>query len=442
MRKGLSVSIAVTFLIIVSLFSACSDNASDDSKGDRPYEGKTLNIIMAKDPGTEDFKDRVIPEFEDETGMEVNVELLPESGYGTKLNLALSNGKSNYDVITTGVKNWSQLVSSDWLEPLDEFYDNSPEEYTSGFSNNLLNNFKDDGAIYSMPYNVGADLLFYNKKMFEEAGLDPEDPPDNMEELLQYAKKLHKPKNDQSGFVARGTRKGNQNSFSWIMMWLKNGGSWGDDPEDPQYIDILNKPEAIKTLEQYKELMLNYGPEGIQSYGFNEAQLAMQQSEAAMWLGAAQLGPALENEEQSKIAGDVGYHKMSGLSGDDSYISGAVWGLSIVKTSQNKDAAWELIKYLTSEKISSEQVISGVLGSPGRSDTLKNEKVKENIDSEYADALADAIEYTYPNYSPVIPEGKEIRGTMSTAISKVLSGDADPKGALEEANKEIKEILN
>src|SRR5699024_10110388 len=316
--KGLRRSIIVISFIIIIILSACSGKSSDSTETfkDKPYKVETLNMIMDKDSGTTNVRDTWITELETKTGITVNGELLPESGYDTKLNLALASGKEDYDVVRTGVKNWSQLVSSNWLMPLDEFYENSSEEYVDGFSDTLLNTLKVDGNIYSMPYSVGADLLFYNKEMFEEVGLDPNNPPNDMEELLEYAEKLHHPDKNQAGFVARGTREGNQNSFSWLMMWLKNGGRWSDDSGEIQYTDILNKPEAVKTLDQYKELMIDYGPKGIENYGFDEAQQAMQQGEAAMWLGAAQLGPALEDEEESEIAGNVGYHKINGEGGE------------------------------------------------------------------------------------------------------------------------------
>lgn len=442
-----------TLLFIVTttlVLFACSDSGSTGSEqvdrntvedSEKPYEGVELNVIMEKDPGKEELAEKFIPIFEKETGMTVNVELVPESGYATKLNIALSSGTDSYDVVTTGVKNWSQLVSSDWLEPLDEYYDNASDDYKKGFSEELLDTLRLDGSLYALPYSVGADLLFYNKEMFEEAGLDPDNPPKNMEELLEYAEILHKPEENQAGFVARGTREGNQNSFSWIMMWLKNGGSWGDDPENPEYVDILNQEAAIKTMEQYTDLLKEYGPRGIESYGFNEAQLAMQQGEAAMWLDAAQLGPALEDETKSKIAGNVGYQKLEGLSEEDKYISGAIWGFSLVNMSENKEAAFELIKYLTSEEVLAEQVITGSMGSPGREDVLENEKVLEQINPEYADALKDAIKYAYPNYSPTITEGEEIRAMMSIAISKVLSGESSAEEALEEANDGVKQLL-
>src|SRR5699024_54045 len=413
-------SITILIFSFVFLLVACSDSDNaDNSNEEKPYEGETLSLIMDKDDSTQDLQDNWIPQFEEETGIDVDVEILPESGYDTKLNLAISSGQEDYDVVRTGVKNWNQLVDSDWLEPLDEYLEESSEDYTDGFEDKLLDTLAVDGTNYSIPYSVGADLLFYNKEMFEEAGLDPEDPPNDMEELVEYAEKLHKPDNNQAGFVSRGTKEGNEN-----------------------YTDIRNQPEAVETLEQYKKLMGDYGPKGASSVGFDEAQLAMQQEEAAMWLGAAQLGPALEDEEESNIAGDVGYKVLEGKenTGED-YVSGAVWGFSMVKSAENKDAAWELIKFLTSKEVVKEQTISGDLGSPGRSDIFDDEEVKEVLNEDFADALQEANEHTNPIYSPIISEGDEIRGAMSSAISEVLSGDEEPKEALDKANEEIKDIL-
>src|SRR5699024_12756325 len=116
--KGLRISIIVISFIIIIILSACSGKSSDSTETfeDKPYKGETLNMIMDKDSGTTDLRDKWIPEFEKKTGITVNVELLPESGYDTKLNLALASGKEDYDVVRTGVKNWSQLVSSNWLK--------------------------------------------------------------------------------------------------------------------------------------------------------------------------------------------------------------------------------------------------------------------------------------------------------------------------------------
>src|SRR5690625_995510 len=103
-------------LILTTLFlAACSSGEeSSTATADQPYHGEEVNLIMDRDDGTADLRDNWISEFEDETGITVNVEILPESGYDTKLNLAISSGQEDYDVVRTGVKNWNQLVSSGW----------------------------------------------------------------------------------------------------------------------------------------------------------------------------------------------------------------------------------------------------------------------------------------------------------------------------------------
>ena len=52
---------------------------------------------------------------------------------------------------------------------------------------------KVDGTLYGVPMQYNLQYLYYNKDLFEEAGLDPEQPPTTMEELAEDAKKLTNP---------------------------------------------------------------------------------------------------------------------------------------------------------------------------------------------------------------------------------------------------------
>lgn len=427
-----TIAIAVTSMVAVSL-SGCA--AAD------PDQPKSVNLLLIETDSTKELRDTYIPEFEKDTGIKVNVELVPESGMDAKLALSLGSGSKQFDVIEAGAKNLSTLIAANWIQPLDSYFNDasaSPKSYTDGFPTSLLESLAQNGKTYTMPYQAGADLLFYNKQMFEDAGLDPASPPHTMAEIIAAAKKLTKPDKDQSGFVARGTREGNENSFSWLMMWFLNGGRWIDSSGQAKY-DVLTEPAAIKTTEQYNELMTKYAPAGATNYGYVEAQTAMQQGKAAMWLDAAQLGASLEDASASTIAGNVGYAAPTGVGND--YIVGAVWGFSMVTDTKASAEAWKLIQFLTSKKVAIGQAVSGANSSPARTDALADEAVKAKYNPEYLAALADAMSHANPNYSPVIPQGTEIRAAISTAVSKVISGQSDVATAMKEANEQIQNLL-
>lgn len=57
-----------------------------------------------------------------------------------------------------------------------------------------------DGKIYGIPWVAGTRALFYNKELFQEAGLDPDSPPSTWEELIECARRIHSPRNGVYGY--------------------------------------------------------------------------------------------------------------------------------------------------------------------------------------------------------------------------------------------------
>jgi ABC-type glycerol-3-phosphate transport system substrate-binding protein len=421
-------------LVGLALVATASVGTSSAALAQADVSG-TTRILLVDQPAVQDLVDNWIPKFEEATECDVTVEVIPEAGLDEKM--ALSAGAGQFDVFMVGVRNWSPAITAGWLEPVDRYLGDeeaSPADWLDGFPPELLANLQVDGVSYAIPYIASANLLFYNKEMFEEAGLDPNDPPANLEEVLQAAEALHKPDQGQVAYVGRASR--DQNSFAWLMFWLLNGGRWPTPGPDARF-DLLLEPESVNATTQITDLYTKYGPTGIATYTFADAQLAMQQGLAAMWYDAAQLGPALDDPEQSLIAGKVGYAPLEGIG--DAYVTGAVWAWGMAADTPNGDCSWELIKFLTSEELAVGQAIAGTNPSPGRASVLGDPAVQEALGPEFLDALAAAIPQANPAYTPLIPEGGEIRDAIALAISEIIDG-ADVTEALTKANEEIVRI--
>ena len=71
-----------------------------------------------------------------------------------------------------------------------------------------------DGEIYGYPIRANSIQLVYNKKMFREAGLDPEKPPKTFEELAEYAEKLTK-RDDNGNVLVYGYESGMTKDPHW-----------------------------------------------------------------------------------------------------------------------------------------------------------------------------------------------------------------------------------
>lgn len=440
-RSGRSL-ICVSAALSVSLLASCSGVAGGGSGGGSDGEGGSVSILLVDQPATKELQSTVIPRFEKESGIDVSVEIVPESGLDAKLATSMSGNQAQYDVVMTGAKNWGTLVSAGSLQPLDEMMQGGQTQdgYLDGFPSTLLENIKVDGKSYAMPYQVGADMLFYNRSVLRDAGLDPDDPPTTVDEVVEAAKAIDE-KTDVTPFVGRGSREGNENSFTWLMLWFLDGGRWPKDGYGTieENAAALQQPEAKEATQQYYDLLGTYGPKGPAGYTFAEAQKAMQDGDAGMWIDAAQLGPALSDPKASSAADDIGFAALTGEGGDD-YTVGAVWGFSMATAAANPEGSWELIQYLTNEETGVSQVVSGTNGSTGRTDVLEDPQVQEALDPDFVTALKTAVANANPAYTPLIPEGQQIRGALALALSDGLAGDRDADATMTAASTKVEEL--
>lgn len=100
-----------------------------------------------------------------------------------------------------------------------------------------------EGRVYGIPRASNTIALYYNRDMFREAGLDPDDPPETWDELLTAARALTDPDKDVYGlaFSARASEEGTFQFLPWAQM---AGGSF-DDIDAPGVADALNLWKTI-----------------------------------------------------------------------------------------------------------------------------------------------------------------------------------------------------
>src|SRR5699024_15508 len=94
--------------------------------------------------------------------------------------------------------NRKYLAEQDYIVPVQQFVDDEGFDL-SDFNENVINRYTIDDTLYSMPFSASNAIMFYNKDMFEEVGLDPENPPKTFTEIEEAAKKI-KDETDNIGF--------------------------------------------------------------------------------------------------------------------------------------------------------------------------------------------------------------------------------------------------
>lgn len=100
-----------------------------------------------------------------------------------------------------------------------------------------------DGRVYAMPFNVSTQLFFWNKDLFRAAGLDPERPPENWDELREFARAIDEIDPNAWGFAAFGAP---------FEHWLLEYFFWANDAsilDESATGPAFDSPEAIEALE-------------------------------------------------------------------------------------------------------------------------------------------------------------------------------------------------
>ncbi|UTR13388.1 ABC transporter substrate-binding protein [Salipaludibacillus sp. LMS25] len=93
------------------------------------------------------------------------------------------------------------MIESDYIIPVQEWIDRDNYDITQ-LEENILSYYMVDDELYSMPFNSSTPALFYNKEMFEDVGLDPENPPSTFSEVAEAAELLTN--DDTYGFSMLG----------------------------------------------------------------------------------------------------------------------------------------------------------------------------------------------------------------------------------------------
>ena len=125
------------------------------------------------------------------------------------------------------------------------------DDFIDGF---MLDSYVEDGAIISIPFQRSTMVLFYNKDAFKEVGLDPEQPPKNWEELVDYAQKLT---NDKRYGVAIALNSGSaQWAFTGFSLQNCTNGV-GLMSADGKEI-YFNTPENVEALQLWLDLQNKY----------------------------------------------------------------------------------------------------------------------------------------------------------------------------------------
>lgn len=233
---------------------------------EKPFEGQEITFADTGAGSWEEKLEPIIAKFEEETGAKVNMELYAHSDYLEMLQVKLPSGADDYDVIGVDVPLVASYATKGWISSVDDYFS---DEEKSQFAPSALQAGSWDGVFYAPAMNSSSQLLWYNKDLLDEAGVEvPESSVENRltwEQVVDMAKKTIEVV-DPDGVKGIAGIAFEQVSRTYQMNQIPNslgGKNIGDDGYTAE--GVINDEAWIKGATWYQNLF----KDGLSLQGFN-----------------------------------------------------------------------------------------------------------------------------------------------------------------------------
>jgi ABC-type glycerol-3-phosphate transport system substrate-binding protein len=320
---------------------------------------------------------------------------------------------------------WLEYAAAGGLVNLTPYLTRNPD-VRRRFDADYLGAWTYQGKNYMLPFYVAKTLLFYNKTMFNEAGLTG--PPQNFDQMMEYATKLSK--GDKTGFVTL--------NFDWLYWPLfKMNGVELLTPDLKKA--AFNTPKAVHVLESLAKATGNGAINKISWTGrwvepigaFAAGNVGMFVAHAPAFFNMRGLGPWINVDT-------LGVANLPG-----GWATPSLHGFGISKGSQYPDIAWEFLTMVTSEKYTEKlSAFAYYLTGNVASDRNLLNKLKAE------DPLAAAVLQTQLEHTDKLtgdwrlPNDARVKEAFYPEIQNAVLGRKSAAEALKDAEVKVNRVLD
>jgi multiple sugar transport system substrate-binding protein len=370
--------------------------------------------------------EEVAPAFEKATGIKIEFTLLPIDALVARLKAELSAGEGGIDIVQwdASMAGWVARHMQDHTELLHKAASKHADFDWADFLPAVQNMATYEGKLSGIPYRVTTGILFYQKKLLDQAGINK--VPTNFAELLAAAEATTKQgAPNRFGFGCMG-RQGPAMLGSFTPFLRSSEGHY----YDPKTGEIfVNQPAAVAALQFYGDMMTKYkvtNPASL-TWEFDGIIAGGQADQFAMTVTLAPYGEAMNNPAVSKTGGAWSFAVMPGkddIKQTSTYLAG--WMLGVPEKTTNTDWAFEFIQMATSKQWMMRSIELG--NSPPRVSVLQDPNVLAK--HPWAPVAGEAFKTAVLDHRDPLWAAAQL--TLRTGISQVLLGQRTAQAALDE----------
>ena len=387
-------------------------------------QAKEIRVLLANHPYGELLKS-AIPEFENSTGIKVNVESLQEGQLTTKLTTEFATRSSSVDVfMTRPLQEGKMFYKNGWYEPLARLD-------FSDYPKNVMSVATFGPKTYIVPLVTEWQVLYYRKDVLKEAGIKV---PVNFTELEAAAKKINS--DSLAGFASRG--KGAAAVTQLSSFVYNYGGLYLD-----KGVAVFSSKPAIDATRFYGKILGNYGPKGVTSMSWENIMPLFQAGKVAMWTDASVFYGQIVDPAKTQVAAEnVGIANFPAGPKMNSPFIVTSWGIAVAKQSKNKDLAARFIEWATSKDLAAKGMLANI--TMARSSVWEDKAILAKVNPGLVETRAYAAKNGNPldrPYMSAVGEARDLIGELIIESINTKGGSTALDKMAKEKVAKVNEIL-
>lgn len=333
MKRNLKKLLAATLITAISVaLIGCGKNVSNTQ------DGKTkIRFATWDNAETLDFQQEMVSKFNAQSD---TVEVVLESygdNYDTKITASMGSNDAP-DVMYM----WNYPKYGAGLLPLDDLIASEGAEYKGNFFETLWNYNSIGGATLGIPVGFTTHVLYYNKALFDQAGVAYPTDAWTWEDVRLAAEKITNAESKTYG-IAFPIKP---DPYDYEMFAWSNGGAFVD--AQGNVAGVLDSVETTAPFQYFQDMMKDGFAVGTEDYG-----------ESSFLIN--KVGMFINGAWSIKSFDDAGLNygvqvlpRFDAANPAASILSSS--GVAISKTTKNQEAAWEFVKYWTGDEMNKERI--------------------------------------------------------------------------------------
>ena len=425
-KKVMALVLASAMVFSMSACGGDSGSSGETKKEDSGDSGESDGgelSVSIWDTNQEPGLKEILADFTEETGIKTKLTVVKWDEYWTMLE-AGAQGGSLPDVFWMHSNESERYMSNDMLLDLTDKIAESDKIDPENYPEDIWGPYTYDDKYYAVPKDVDTIALWYNKTMFDEAGLAYPTADWTWDDVSEAAKKLTKDDGSQYGLAVRN----DNNQAGYYNLVYDNGGYIINEDKTKSGWDDPKTMEAMKTLEGWiKDGVMP----SIETMSENGEDVLFQSGKAAMVLQGSWMVAAYRDNEYTAANCDlVELPKNAETGRRASVYNGLGWAAAA--NGEHTEEAWKLLEYLGSEEAQKKQAELGVTMSAYKGTS---------------DAWAKSADFNLQAYLNMMDD-MEIRPYSKTTVTwenednEILKSVYTGEKTMEEACKEMADQMN